>query len=131
MNEIEKAAREYVDSFDCIDTYAGINRKSMGDISMDAFKAGYDFALSMASEGFKEHWLKNFDLINGTMHSSRELWQAAKLSCAKELAEKDERIKHLESIVSDMYLAVDVSDFSTITIYKRMVELFNKAEIPV
>lgn len=102
MNEIEKAAEMYIEK--CIGTsFDGEfeKYKTFHTERLEAFKAGHAFALSMATDSFEE-WAKNSDYSdNFEKHSGFKgvclvTWQAARLSCAKELAEKNREIEELK-----------------------------------
>lgn len=88
MNEIEKAARDY-----CKEWLEAVYHPN--DLTV-FFKAGYDFALSMASDGFGALW--EADYINDEnygMEAQLAFYKAIKLSCAKELSEKDKEVERL------------------------------------
>ena len=89
MKNLEKAAREYAkNEAELLDDYSS---------HAESFKAGHQFAIDNSSEGFDE-WLKDYKIRGiGMAPYNKDVWQAAKLSCAKELAEKDEEIKFLKS----------------------------------
>ena len=103
MNEIDKAAHDHaiiMRGEDRSDVSDNVNFELM----KQAFRAGHSYALSMASDSIRKY-LNNFlpevGSIDETM-SRIELekailphWTAAKLSCAKELDEKDKEIERL------------------------------------
>jgi hypothetical protein len=100
MNEIEKAAREWWSEIGYMQTPTDCDL-DLVDV-YNGFKAGYNHAQSMASDGF-EAFIKSKLAIAPTPEDYENLvnfkeiielgWAQAKLSCAKI---KNERIKELE-----------------------------------
>jgi len=85
---------------------------------MEAWQACAEWILSQASGGFDEFWQGgNWLDYLGNYHRdevAKEIWQAARLSCAKEIAEKDERIAKLEGglgLLTGVYLE-DAAEYS-------------------
>ena len=103
MNEIDKAAREYAS---LNKQYSPVNptRQTVMDEQIKAFKAGHNHALSMASDDFDKmicsEWQKT--LTEHDLLQVKGIWSLAKLSCAKELAEKDKEIERLKGMIMKM-----------------------------
>jgi len=75
---------------------------------MEAWQACAEWMLSQASEGLDEWYSSVAKEIYKTPIPSdvAKTWQAARLSSAKEIAEKDEKIAELEAELSRQYALV-------------------------
>lgn len=140
MNEIEKAAREWLEDY-------GQMTDHINDY-IDAFKAGYNHALRMSDKGFHDFWISGMipdhrGIGNGYTSpaamavTNRKIaasfvWNQAKLSCAKELAEKDKEIQEfkndLKVFKNDHWFMINLierygsdKDQTLIDIHERMV----------
>ncbi len=99
---VEQAARVYETQYcgeDYSDVTDGVNRKSIRTAFIAGDAHGYQRAMSGAAKDFDE-WFE----VEGYMAGAAGLkavqlyaWTAARLSCAKEIAEKDARIDRHEN----------------------------------
>jgi hypothetical protein len=99
---VEKEARDYETQYcgeDYSDVTDGVNRKSIRAAFIAGDAHGYQRAVSGARGGL-DRWLNDNRHLFEYSRPARfaaEVWTAARLSCAKEMAEKDARIDRHEN----------------------------------
>lgn len=49
----------------------------------------------------------------------------------KQIKNLEERIDHLENCVDEAFEIVSADEFSSMNVYIKMIDIFNKAELPV
>ena len=73
----------------------GIAHEHESAIAIHAFKAGASWREQQAASGFSEWW-DGYIHADTFTHTAKDAWQAAQLSSAKLLAEKDAEIERLK-----------------------------------